>query len=124
MKRLNSRYAVYFNKRHGFDGHVFQGRYKSSFIDSIYYFLKVSKYIHLNPVEAGIATKAQDYKWSSCCAFIQERFNPHVSLDKTLSYFPKPAKVSYREFIESSHDLPTIQPYPSVTTHKKSKDIL
>ena len=52
MQMLNSRYAIYFNKRHELVGHVFQGRYGSEIIDSIVYQLEVSRYIHLNPVDA------------------------------------------------------------------------
>ncbi|KKB44081.1 hypothetical protein QY96_03707 [Bacillus thermotolerans] len=108
MKMLNSRYAIYFNKRHRVVGHLFQGRYKAEFIDSIYYFLKVSKYIHLNPVEAGLAARAQDYLWSSASAFLSDQRNPHVTLEKTFSYFPSPPKDHYRQFMESSDELPVI----------------
>ncbi|KAB7706641.1 transposase [Bacillus aerolatus] len=112
MKMLNSRYAIYFNKRHELVGHVFQGRYGCQQINSIYYFLKVSKYIHLNPLEADIVIQAQDYPWSSYGAFIFDQFNPHVNLDKTLSYFPNPEKKAYRQFVESPHDLPDILLHP------------
>ena len=54
MKMLNSRYAMYFNKRHHLVGHVFQGRYGAELIDSKDYLLDVSRYIHLNPVEANM----------------------------------------------------------------------
>src|SRR5699024_10648536 len=47
MKRLNSRYAMYFNKRHRLVGHVFQGRYGAEIIETKDYLLEVSRYIHL-----------------------------------------------------------------------------
>ncbi|OLN24127.1 hypothetical protein BTO30_01565 [Domibacillus antri] len=52
MKFLNFRYAKYFNRRYGYSGHLFQGRYGAELLDSAAYFLEVSRCIHLNPVEA------------------------------------------------------------------------
>jgi putative transposase len=51
MKMLNSRYAMYFNKRHHLVGHVFRGRYGAELIDTAEYLLGVSRYIHLNPLK-------------------------------------------------------------------------
>ncbi len=65
FKFIHTRYAIYFNKRYDLTGHVFQGRYHSSLIDSEDYFLRASSYIHLNPVEAKIVHKPEHYFWSS-----------------------------------------------------------
>jgi putative transposase len=69
MKMLNSRYAMYFNKRHHLVGHVFEGRYGAELIDSAEYVLGVSRYIHLNPFEANMVKKPEDYLWSSYNAY-------------------------------------------------------
>jgi putative transposase len=45
---------MYFNKRHRLVGHVYQGRYGAELIDTKEYLLEVSRYIHLNPVEANM----------------------------------------------------------------------
>ena len=100
MSMLNTRYAIYFNLRHDFVGHVFQGRYKAKLIDSLQYFLDVSRYIHLNPVEANIVTIPQDYLWSSYNAYISETPNPHVTTERILTYFPEPQKENYKQFME------------------------
>ena len=102
MKMLNSRYAMYFNKRHCLVGHVFQGRYGSELIDTLDYHLEVSKYIHLNPVDAKIVKSPEDYRWSSYTAYILNIKNPHVITDKLLSYFPDPQKENYRRFVENN----------------------
>ncbi|WP_235847208.1 hypothetical protein [Neobacillus niacini] len=56
---------MYFNKRHRLVGHVFQGRYGLELIDSSDYLLEVSRYIHLNLVEAKMVKSPEGYRWST-----------------------------------------------------------
>ncbi|WNF36634.1 transposase [Bacillaceae bacterium IKA-2] len=100
MKHLNLNYAKYFNKKHDLVGHLFQGRYGSELIDSVSYELDVSKYIHLNPVEAQMVKRAEDYRWSSYRAYISLEENPHVYTDNILSHFPNPSSYLYQMFVE------------------------
>lgn len=65
MKRINISYAMSYNQRHKRIGPVFQDRFKSENIDNEKYLLGAIRYIHNNPVQAGIVSKVQDYKWSS-----------------------------------------------------------
>ena len=65
MKRLEVSYAAYFNRKYDRVGHVFQGRFKSTPVESDEYFVSVVKYIHNNPVAAGLCASCGDYKWSS-----------------------------------------------------------
>ena len=65
MKRLNTKYALYFNKKYNLVGHVFQGRYISKVVLDISYLTSLVKYIHMNPVEAGIVETPGEYKYSS-----------------------------------------------------------
>ena len=53
MQPFQTSYTVYFNKRHGRSGHVFEQRYKAMVVDKDNYLLEVSRYIHLNPVGQG-----------------------------------------------------------------------
>jgi putative transposase len=107
MKMLNSRYAMYFNKRHRLVGHVFQGRYGSELIDSSDYLLEVNRYIHLNPVEAKMVKSPEDYRWSSYTNYISESMNPLISTTKVLSHFPEPQKENYRNFDEGTFCIST-----------------
>jgi putative transposase len=100
MKFINMRYAIYFNKRYQFDGHVFQGRYGAELIDSIAYQLDVSRYIHLNPFEASMVKSPEFFPWSSYSAYITDSVNPHVTTEKILSFFQTPKKENYRKFVE------------------------
>ena len=100
MKEIQSRYAVYFNKKYGYVGHVFQGRYGSKLINSLRYFLDASRYIHRNPLEADMISELSSYEWSSYPAYLNLLENPYVDLEKTLSYIPEPKIEQYRLFVE------------------------
>ena len=65
MRRLLTAYTVWFNRRHQTRGHLFAGRFKSIVVERGDYLVAVSRYIHLNPVEASLVKNAEDYPWSS-----------------------------------------------------------
>ncbi len=71
MRWLQGTYAARYNRRHNLVGHVWQGRYKSPVIkgEDTAYFTMVSRYIHLNPVRAGLISsddpRLATYRWSS-----------------------------------------------------------
>ncbi len=65
MKRINASYAYYFNQKYNRVGHLFQDRFKSEPIEDERYLMAVARYIHNNPVKAGIVEKIRDYRWSS-----------------------------------------------------------
>ena len=54
MKQLGQRYAQYFNKRHGRTGTLWEGRFRSSVVDTAHYLIACYRYIELNPVRARI----------------------------------------------------------------------
>jgi putative transposase len=65
MQALGRRYVQHFNRRHGRTGTLWEGRYRSSLIDSERYFLQCSRYIETNPVRAGLVGGPGKYRWSS-----------------------------------------------------------
>ncbi len=65
MRHLNSIYTQKYNKRHGFDGQLFRGRYKSILVCNDSHLLQLIRYIHKNPVKAGMVKDMPDYEWSS-----------------------------------------------------------
>ncbi len=69
MHRLNMGYSKYYNWRHDHCGHVFQGPYKSILVESDSQMLALVRYVHLNPVKAGICTQPENYEWSSEIAY-------------------------------------------------------
>jgi len=64
LKPLHMRYAQDINRRHGWSGHLWQGRFFSSPLDDAYLWFCV-RYVERNPVHAGIVQRAEDYRWSS-----------------------------------------------------------
>ncbi len=80
FKPLHMRHAQDINRRHGWSGHLWQGRFFSSVLDEIYLWFCV-RYVERNPVRAGIVERAHDYPWSSAvahCGFKQDAvLSPH-----------------------------------------------
>lgn len=69
MKRIGVSYASYYNWKYQTTGHLFQDRFRSESVESQRYFLTVIRYIHQNPVKAGIVHQVVDWRWSSCPAY-------------------------------------------------------
>ncbi|WP_312423636.1 transposase [Anaerospora hongkongensis] len=85
IKRISSSYVYWYNQRYDRCGHLFQERFKSEAVESNEYLLTVLRYIHQNPVKAGITKNLEDYLWSSYDEYIG---NPRiVDTDFPLSLF-------------------------------------
>jgi len=65
MHRINGNYGRHYNLKYQRSGHVFQGRYKAILVQDERYLLAVLRYIHQNPVAAGVCRTAADYRYSS-----------------------------------------------------------
>jgi REP element-mobilizing transposase RayT len=66
MKRIGVSYVSYYNWKYRTTGHLFQDRFKSENIENIRYLLTVVRYIHQNPVKAGMVKRVDEWRWSSC----------------------------------------------------------
>lgn len=88
MQWLGVTYTRRFNNRHAKSGHLFQGRYKSILIQNDAYIMRLSCYIHRNPLRAGIVSRLIDYKWSSYPIYAYGKEAPGwLSTQMILSYF-------------------------------------
>ena len=65
MRHINGVYTQYYNRKYSTDGQLFKGRYKSILVDTDSYLLELVRYIHRNPLEAGIVKDLNSYDWSS-----------------------------------------------------------
>jgi len=103
MHHINGAYTTYFNTKHQRTGHVFQGRYKSILVQADEYAKELSRYIHLNPVRAGIVNNPGEYEWSSFRFYISNRKSPKwLKRDMILGFFnsnPITAMINYRDFV-------------------------
>ena len=102
MQSVGRSYVRYFNKRHSRSGTLWEGRYKSSLIDSEAYLLTCMAYIDLNPVRAGMAESAEDFSWSSYKHLagqnIDKLVTPHA-LYWDLGNTPFAREAAYAEFV-------------------------
>jgi len=81
MRRLMTGYAVTFNRRHRRAGHLFQNRYKSVICEEDPYLLELIRYIHLNPLRAGLVKDLKEldrYPWTGHSAILGRRKNPLI----------------------------------------------
>lgn len=105
MRHINGAYTAYFNSKRQRAGHLLQGRYKAILVDADEYAGELSRYIHLNPVRAGIVSRPERYNWSSYQYYIGGKKAPAwLKTDFILGYFggkTKNAQDRYREFVES-----------------------
>jgi putative transposase len=65
MKHLGQRFVQYVNRRHERSGRLFEGRFRSSIVDSDGYLLRCHRYVEMNPVRAGMVDHPAKYEWSS-----------------------------------------------------------
>jgi len=130
MRRLMTGYAVTFNKRHKRSGHLFQNRYKSIVCEQDPYLLELIRYIHLNPLRAGLVNDLKQldkYPWSGHSAILGRSKNPLIpnqdnkhnkpdkpdktlaekTLEDVLGHFGDTRKVAqrrYRQFVKQGVD--------------------
>lgn len=104
MRHVNGVYTQRFNRTHNKDGQLFRGRYKAVVVDNDSYLLEVLRYIHRNPVRAGIVDTADDFTWSSHRGYMSgARKWDWLYKDYLLAMFSKkrnPAMKAYAEFIK------------------------
>ncbi len=105
IKYVSSSYAMYFNKRYERAGHLFQGRFKSILVEKDTYLLELSRYLHLNPVKAGITKRPEDYKWSSYPIYLGKHRDLLVDTKFILGFFSSKEDLSqqrdaYKQFVE------------------------
>ncbi len=106
MRRLLTGYAVTFNQRHRRCGRLFQNRYKSILCQEDAYLLELVRYIHLNPLRAGIVKNLKSldrYAYTGHSCIVGKRKNPWQDIDSVLQHFGKrkySAQKRYRDFVE------------------------
>lgn len=102
VHNLSFRYTRFFNQRKNQGGHLFQGRYKALLLDTDSYLLELVRYIHNNPVRAGVVTAPEEFPWSSHCAYLGKTSTPWLTADWVLAHFSGNRKTAvrlYRQFV-------------------------
>jgi len=104
IQSINISYVQYINRCYRRCGHLFQDRFKSEIVDNDSYLLQVSKYIHNNPVKAGLVKEPGQYKWSSYTAYTGRnqasyRLSEPGRVLQLVSDKPNKAKEGYIEYM-------------------------
>lgn len=97
IKRISSSYVYWYNNKHERVGHLFQERFKSECVEDDNYFLAVLRYIHQNPVKAGMVTSIDKYNWSSYNDYI--RRTETIDFEYTFSFFSEDITSALKQFI-------------------------
>ncbi len=113
MHRLQTAYTVYFNHRHSRHGHLTQGRYRASLVEEDAYLLRLSRYVHLNPVftkpwrSRPIRERVaflRRYPWSSYRSYIGDRRLAFIDYEPILATVDPRGSgwaAAYRRFVEA-----------------------
>jgi REP element-mobilizing transposase RayT len=105
MRHLNGLYTQRYNRKYRRDGSLFRGRFKAVLIEADAYLLELVRYIHLNPVQAGLVEEPHDYAWGSHAAYLQSASSPGwLVKDEVLGRFGargEDAVRRYQEFVQA-----------------------
>ena len=88
MKRITVRFVYWYNRKYERSGHLFQDRFKSEAVEDAKYFCTVVRYIHRNPLKAGLVQKLDEYKYSSYADIINDK-KGLVDTELIYSYIPR-----------------------------------
>jgi putative transposase len=102
MRKILTGYVVRFNRRHQRQGHLFQNRYKSIVCEEDPYLLELTRYIHLNPLRAGIVRTVKElerYLWSGHSAIVGTVKREWQDTGEILRYFGKRQKVAVNRYV-------------------------
>lgn len=133
MKKVNTKYAMYYNKKHNRYGYVFRNRYRSEEILTQRHLFTCINYIHNNPVKAGMCRRKCDYKYSSyndyanksnfiTSQLIEECLNKNgISYDEILKETKDDCK--FIEYEEIDDDMKEVQIKKIVDKYKKEKNV-
>jgi len=99
MRHINGAYTTYFNIKRKRSGHLFQGRYKAILVEVDEYAKELSRYIHLNPVRAGMVDKPEAYQWSSYPYYIGKKKAPEwLHRAFVLGYFGEKESIAQKRY--------------------------
>jgi len=115
---LNTAYTNYFNRKYKRVGHLFQGRYRNIIVDKDSYLLELSRYVHLNPVRAGIVQFSEEYPWSSYRAYLSSKTSPSwLCTEEVLAQLDEnkdKARRKYRQFVKEGLKGETENPFKAM----------
>ena len=116
MKRILTKYARWYNIKYGRSGALIANRYKSVPVEIDEYFLNLIRYIHQNPVKAGVVDKVENYPYSSFLEYVNKS-------NFTDTYFVL-QMISKGEFIEYHNEIEEMNFRVTDSKKKTDEDVL
>ena len=104
MRRLNSAYAIYFNKKYRRSGHLWQGRFKSRYVTDTSYLYTLIRYIEYNPLKANLVKEMGTYPYSSAYAFLNDGVYTVTCLQHSMMFKEFPTIEERKAFFQSGID--------------------
>jgi putative transposase len=98
MQRMHGLYAREFNTRHRRSGHLFQGRYGAVPIKTDEQLVGAAVYVAMNPVEAGLCSRPDEWPWSSHAAVIDGMWSDWIDVPRLLGIFGRDADEGRRRY--------------------------
>lgn len=101
LRHIGAEYTQYYNWKHKTDGPLFRGRFKSILVEKDSYFLSLVRYIHMNPVRAGLCNRPEQHSWTSHAAYIKKIVRPAwLVTDTVLKEFGSSENSGLKKFHE------------------------
>ncbi len=105
IHNFSFRYSHFFNRKNEKKGHVFQGRYKSILLDAQGYLKRLVRYVHSNPVRAGLVSHLEEYRWTSHLDYLNDsKGHFHwVTTNEVLSHFGETYDHARKQYLSFHH---------------------
>lgn len=104
IRRIASCYARWYQKQLDTTGHLFERRYHALLVDVDSYLLELIRYIHLNPVRAGLVSDPVEHPWSSHHNYLGTAVDPWVTTGFALSLFGGRTDVARSAYVRFIHE--------------------
>lgn len=107
MQGINLAYTIWFNRKKGKVGHLWQDRYRSAVVERDNYLLECGRYIERNPLRAGIVKDPREYSWSSYRVYgygKQDALTDRNDLYEGMGKGASQRQRAYREYVSSNRD--------------------
>jgi len=124
FKRIGGRYVYWYNGKYSRNGHLFQDRYMSEAVETEEYIYTVIRYIHQNPVKAGIVENAEDYPYSSYGEYIGMQAGQLTDIGIAYDLFEREAFIEYHKIPNTDKCLEIGKESPRMTDGQAKEAIL
>ncbi|MFW6263386.1 MAG: transposase [Thermotogota bacterium] len=121
FRRIGASFVYWYNRKYDRMGHLFQDRFKSEVVETDNYLLTCLRYIHQNPVKAGIIEDIESYVWSSYLEYLGIINDHHVDKDYVLNLFDEDRAKAVADF-KAFHEIDNDDQCLDMTDRKRMSD--